>query len=141
MAIKEKATKSAKATEVERLLLGVVQADRRAERRREDRIDTSLVVGVVPCRGGRPLPAESFATMTKNISSEGISLIVNRLLDGDELFVGFPGKSELSFVRARIQYREKMPLGCHKLGLRMEEVVDIDAWPELKDIACFRRGL
>src|SRR5580700_6309207 len=104
MAIKEKEKKSAKATQVERLLLDAVQADRQMERRREERIDTSIVVAAVPCRGGRPLPAESFATMTKNISSDGISLIVNRNLDGDELFVGFPGKTELSFVRARILY-------------------------------------
>jgi hypothetical protein len=88
---------------------------------------------------GRPDAANSFATMTKNISSEGISLIVNRILDENELFVGFPGKTEFSFVRARILYRDRLPLGCYKLGLRMEEVVGLDKWPELGEVA-FRPG-
>jgi hypothetical protein len=140
MATKAK-EKTAQAAQVERLLQDVVEAERHAERRRDERIDTSIVVAVVPCRDGRPVSAESFATMTKNISAEGISLIVNRHLAGDELFVGFPGQNDLSFVRARIRYRERMALGCHKLGLFMDEVVRVDSWPELKDVACFRAGM
>lgn len=138
MAIQEKKKNHAKTSGVEGLLRSVMQAERQAERRAEDRIDTAIVVAVVPCEAGRPLPKAAFATMTKNISSAGISLIVNRTLAEDGLFVGFPGKSELSFVRATVLYRDRLPLGCYKLGLRMDEVASVDDWPELKDVACCR---
>jgi hypothetical protein len=139
MATQEK-QKNAKTDQVERLLQNVVEAERQAERRSDERIVTSIVVAVVPCLDGRPLPDTSFPTMTKNISSAGVSVVVNRPLEGDELFVGFPAKSGLSFVRATVQYRERLPLGCYKLGLRMDEVVSIDKWPELKAVPCYRPG-
>ncbi|HEY5313016.1 MAG TPA: PilZ domain-containing protein [Pirellulales bacterium] len=140
MPTQEKPQKISKYCQVERLLLSVIHAERQAERRQDERIDTSIVVAVVPCHEGRPLPDASFATMTKNISSSGISLIVNRSLPEAELFIGFPGKSELSFVRATVLYREPLPLGCYKLGLLMDEVVSVDDWPELKNVVCYRPG-
>jgi hypothetical protein len=141
MTTQEKPKKNSKFSQVERLLLSVLQAENQAERRRDERIDTAIVVAVVPCADGRPVPDAAFATMTKNISSMGISLIVNRSLAGDDLFVGFPGKSELSFVRARVLYRDPLALGCYKLGLVMDEVVNVDEWPELKDVVCYRPGM
>src|SRR5271169_707516 len=105
---------------VERFLRQIVRAERRTERRVDERIPIAIVVAVVPSIDGRPDSQAAFVTLTKNISAEGISVVVNKPLASDEMFIGFPGKKGLNFVKAQVLHREKMALGCHKLGLRMQ---------------------
>jgi hypothetical protein len=128
---------SRKTDKVERFLRQLVRAERRTERREDERIPIAIVVAVVPTIDGRPDALSAFVTLTKNISAEGISVVVNKQLPGDELFIGFPGKTGLNFVQAQVLHREKMALGCHKLGLRMRQLVDPADYPELEQIDCY----
>ncbi len=122
---------------IEHFLRQIVRAERRSERRQDERIHTAIVVAVVPAIDGRPDSQAAFATLTKNISAEGISVVVNKQLPANEFFIGFPGKTGLNFVRAEVLHREKMALGCHKLGLKMQELVDVADYPELSRIDCY----
>jgi hypothetical protein len=122
---------------VERLLRQIIRAERRTERREDERIPIAIVVAVVPSIDGRPESPAAFVTLTKNISAEGISVVVNKPLASDELFIGFPSKTGLDFVKAQVLHREKMALGCQKLGLKMQELVDVADFPELTHIDCY----
>jgi hypothetical protein len=122
---------------VERFLRQIVRAERRAERRVDERIPIAIVVAVVPSIGGRPDSQAAFVTLTKNISAEGISVVVNKPVTIDEVFIGIPGKTGLNFVKAQVLHREKMALGCQKLGLKMERLVDLVEYPELSHIDCY----
>jgi hypothetical protein len=113
---------------VERFLRKVVRAQRRTERREEERIPTAIVVAVVPSVDGQPDSHAAFVTLT---------VVVNKPLAADELFIGFPGKTGLNFVKAQVLHREKMALGCQKLGLKMQELVDVADYPELTHIDCY----
>jgi hypothetical protein len=115
---------------VQQFLRSVIDTERKAERRSDSRIDISIVVAIIPVVDGEPQLDRAFATPTKNISSDGISLVVNRNVPEDKLLIGFPGAT-LSFVRADVLYRERMALGCSKLGLRMQEMVDTSDFPAL----------
>ena len=122
---------------VEHFLRQIVRAERNTERREDERIATAIVVAVVPAIDGRPDSQAAFVTLTKNISAEGISVVVNKQLSANEFFIGFPGKTGLNFVRAEVLHREKMALGCQKLGLKMQELVDVADFPELTHIDCY----
>lgn len=114
-----------------RMIRQIVTAEQADDRRSEDRVDISIPVAVVPLAEGEPLVSRSFATLTKNISGQGLSLVVNKSLDYDQLLIGFPGPSSVSFVRTSVLHREPLALGCYKLGLRMGELVDADEFPAL----------
>jgi hypothetical protein len=132
--IKKKPSPTPASSEVERLLRGVLIEERRAERRGESRIATSIVVAVVPCPEGEPVVDGAFVTFTKNISADGISLVVNRPVPDYQVLVGFPGQGMISFVWAEVLHREALPLGCFKLGLRMSKLVDASQYPDLAKI-------
>ena len=128
------AKRKQKDADVEKLLREVIRSQRKTERRSESRIDISIVVAIVPLRDGKPDAKGGFVTLTKNISSDGIMLVVNKDLPSSELLVGFPGKGAVSFVTAYILYREPLPLGCFKVGLVMGSVFHADQYPELQGI-------
>jgi hypothetical protein len=131
------ATKNPQTDKVEQLLRQIVRAERRTERREDERIPIAIVVAIVPSIGGRPDSQAAFVTLTKNISADGISVVVNKRMPTDEMFIGFPSKTGLDFVKAQVLHREKMALGCQKLGLKMQELVDVADFPELNDIDCY----
>lgn len=119
-------------SDVRTFLRDVVQAERKTDRRGDDRIDISIVVAIVPLDDqGRPLIERAFATCTRNISAEGISLVSNKRMDDQRLLVGFAGKT-VSFVLAEVLHRQKLPLGCEQLGLRMIEMVQAADYPGLE---------
>lgn len=118
--------------EVESFLRKVVDKERESDRRTDDRIEISMVVAIVPLDAqGQPLIDQTFATFTKNISADGISLVTNKRIEESRLLVGFAGKS-VSFVLAEVLHRERLPLGCEKLGLRMTEMVNVADYPGLE---------
>ncbi|MBS0207660.1 MAG: hypothetical protein JSS27_01775 [Planctomycetes bacterium] len=124
-------TKHDEAQSVERLLQGLIKSQGNNERRGDDRVEISLAVAIVPCVDGDPMPDFAFAAFTRNISSDGVSLVINRPVPSDELIVGFPG-TPMTFVLAKVLHRDGMALGCSRLGLRMTEVVDLPPHPGLE---------
>ncbi len=110
-----------------------IDADEASERRNEDRMNVSIAVVVVPWVDGKPVEDRRFITFTKNMSNQGCGLVVNKLLSDDELLIGIPG-DQLTYVRGRIVYRERLPLGCYKLGVQMDDVVDMTPWPILMNV-------
>ena len=96
------------------------------ERRGDERIEIALAVAVIPCVDGQPDLDRAFPTITRDVSRDGVSLIVNRRFDEDQVVVGFSGTS-ITFVRAEVIYRESQVMGCWRLGLRMTEVVEVES--------------
>src|SRR5262249_6461698 len=118
--------------EVESFLRKVVDKEREQDRRVDDRIDISIVVAVGPLDAeNQPRIDAAFPTFTKNISADGISLVTNKRIEEQWLLVGFAGKV-VNFVLAEVLHRERLPLGCEKLGLRMTEMVNVADFPGLE---------
>jgi hypothetical protein len=119
---------------VQRFLDEIVAAERSAERRREARINISVVVAVIPCVNGQPVIEQAFATFTKNVSENGVALSLNRVLPHHELLLGFPHAASLRYVRSEVHFRESLPLGCSLLGVRLHEIIDDADYPALSDL-------
>ncbi len=116
---------------IERLLQRLVAAEGSVERRVDERIEISLAVAVIPCVDNVPMPDYAFAAFTRNISSDGVSLVINRPLPSDELLIGFPG-SPMTFVIGKVLHVDKLALGCSRVGVKMNAVVDAPSHPGLE---------
>jgi hypothetical protein len=116
--------------ELQKFLHNIVTNEQAFDRRGDERITISMAVAVVPLVAGEPQIEQAFVTFTKNISADGISIVVNKPLEYDEILIGFAGVT-MSFVSATVQHRVPMPLGCYRIGLRMHSLVDASDYPAL----------
>jgi hypothetical protein len=122
--------------EVDRLLRKLIRRQQHLERRQDERIPITIVIAVMPMVDGIPQPEDTFVTLTKNLSSDGASIIVNKRLPSDDLIVGLPGKGLVSYIQARVVHRRSMALGCEALGLRLERLVTAKDYRALAEIDC-----
>ena len=109
---------------------GIIALDQRLE----SRSNQCLVVMVVPVSDDSPMVEEAFPSLTRDLSSTGLSLIVNQPLRHQELIVGIQEESSLTFVRARPAHTEPLGGGFLQVGLQITELVHPDDYPELSTL-------
>jgi hypothetical protein len=102
--------------------------------RSEGRVPVVLVALVVPVDKGRPALGQAFAATTKELSSNGVALVVSEARAVDEVFVGLRWEGEVKFMRGKARHMNPMGCGFYQLGLSLEEVVPLGDYPELKDL-------
>jgi hypothetical protein len=105
------------------------------ERRSERRTTFSVGVWVIPMNGAVPEIADIFVALTKDLSSKGLSVITNRFLGTSEVLICFSGESEKTFLRADIRNCEKLGLGWLQLGMEVTEIVELEEYPQLKEVS------
>ncbi len=107
------------------------------EARVEQRANLTIAVFIVPSKDGKPIIEEAFPAVTKDFSSNGISLIVREQFPYDELILGLPhgenapGESELSFVHCKVRHQKPLAEGIVQLGVQLRLLLDRDEYPEL----------
>ena len=107
------------------------------EARVEQRANLTVAVLLVPSKDGKPIIEESFAAVTKDFSSNGISLIVRKQFPYGELILGLPqgedapNESELSFIHCKVRHQELLTEGIVQLGVQLRLLLDRDEYPEL----------
>jgi hypothetical protein len=102
--------------------------------RLDGRVRLNVVVMVAPMRDGRPLLQRSFAAITKEFSTSGLSLIVTEARALDEVILGFRWESEMKYIRARAKHSEPIGAGFYQVGLQAKEVVSAGDYPELASL-------
>jgi hypothetical protein len=105
--------------------------DQRSERR------TALNLGVwcIPMDARAPLISQAFAALTKDLCSNGLSVITNDSIVASELLVCFSGNPVARFVRVNVRNRKELGMGWLQLGLEATELVDAGRYPELGEFA------
>lgn len=126
--------------EVQRLLMKI--ANRNCERvseviegpRLDPRVPLTVAVQVAPLVDGKARVDASFAAVTKECSSMGLSLIVDHPIHHDELILGLNWQGEMTYVRG--EYRHQAPLGAGfwVVGLKLVEVLDANDYPRLREL-------
>jgi hypothetical protein len=126
-----------KKQEAQRFLLKVVNTNCPAVtapaegRRHNHRVNLTLVVLVVPVVDGRPAADRAFSAITKDFSNAGFSLALNAPVTTEELIVGFPSGSELTFVRGKAAHLDRMGGGFYQLGVDLIELISVGDHPQL----------
>ena len=94
-----------------------------------------VVALVTPLRDGQPCVANTFAAVTKEISTSGMSLVLSEPRSLDEVLIGLRcDAGKLKFIRAKARHVAPMGAGFFQVGLRCHEVVPNHAFPELASL-------
>ena len=82
-----------------------------------------------------PEITQAFVALTRDLSSNGLSLITNRSIDTPEFLVCFSGESEPRFLRANVLYRKHLGLGWLQLCMEVTGMVEMEEYPQLTEFA------
>ncbi len=103
--------------------------------RLEGRVNLTMVVMVVPVEEKKSLVQRAFAAITKEFSSSGVAVVVDRPCGLDEALLGFRWRGSITWVRAKAKHLHPMGGGFFQLGFRMTERIHAADHPELAKLA------
>ena len=99
--------------------------------RLEGRVNLTMVVMVVPVEEEKSLFRRAFAAITKEFSSSGVAVVVDRPYGADEALLGFRWRGSVTWFRAKAKHLHPMGGGFFQLGFRMTERLQTADYPEL----------
>ncbi len=102
--------------------------------RLEGRVRLCVVVLVIPIENGKPVFEQTFAAVTKEFSTSGLSLVVDSARVPEESIIAFRWEREMRFVRAEARHLNPMGAGFHQLGLQLIRMVRPSEYPELESV-------
>ncbi len=100
-------------------------------RRDETRATVCVVTLVVPLKEGVPQLAEHFATVTKEFSTTGVSIVLDEPRGLDDVILAFRSEQEMVFLRGTAKHLNPMGAGFFHLGIQLSTLVSADEYPEL----------
>ena len=102
--------------------------------RLENRVRLSVVALVVPLKGNRPIIERTFAVVTKEFSTVGVSLITNHPRALDEVILGFRWEGDMQFVRGKAKHLNPMGAGFYQMGVQLKEMAHPTDYPGLDSL-------
>lgn len=127
-----------KEKEVQRALVRLVNqhtGDLHDNVRLESRVCLTAAVVIVPWVDGSFDTSSAINGVTKEFSSTGASLAVSARLDEDDLAVGMKHDGAMIFFRGQVMHRDELGGGFWVLGMRFNEVIDLESHPALRSIS------
>jgi len=102
--------------------------------RHEERVNLVVPVVVVPVERGELFTQQAFTAVTKEFSSTGMAIVLDRPMGLDEVIVGVRRVGELVFLRAHTRHLTSIGGGFFQLGFRLTEVVHAGDYPVLESV-------
>jgi hypothetical protein len=99
--------------------------------RDEQRLNLTVVTYVVPIRDGGLDIAAAKATVTKEFSSAGLSVILDDALDTEEVLLALPWDGETTYFRGDVKHQSPIGAGLWQCGVQVTEIVPSGEYPEL----------
>ena len=138
--------KAKKRNEAQRFLARIINnecslMDRMREGPREEpRINLAVVAVVVPMQHGKPRIERAFATVTREVSTSGLCLVLQEKYDGEELIVGIQTDEETQFIRTEVRHQEPLAAGMYQIGVAVIDPASERDFPELAVMEQFFRS-
>jgi hypothetical protein len=105
------------------------------EARIDTRVNLAVVVAVIPLKDGQVQLSDAFTTVTKDFSSAGLALVLDKPLGADQAILAFRVSGEMAFIRAEAKHLNPMGADFFQLGFRLVEVVSPADYPGLEDVS------
>ena len=99
--------------------------------RNEPRINLAIVVIVVPLKDGNLRIEDAFVTVTREVSTSGLCLVLQEKYEGDELIVGIQTDEETKFILTEVRHQEPLAAGLFQIGVVVAEAARERDFPEL----------
>lgn len=93
--------------------------------RGETRMDLTMVVLLAPANErGRPDFDRVVSTVTKEISTSGMAVVLHEPLEAQEVFLAFSLEGEMKYALADVKHQRNFGGGLLHLGLRLTELIN-----------------
>jgi uncharacterized protein YqgV (UPF0045/DUF77 family) len=102
--------------------------------RLEGRVRLTIVVLIIPLVRKKLAIEKMFPAVTKEFSTNGLSVVLNPARTLDEVVLGFRWDSEMRYVRAKAKHTSPMGAGYFQMGFRVVEVLNGGDYPELEEL-------
>jgi hypothetical protein len=102
--------------------------------RAESRVNLTVVVVVIPVVRRKPVLEKMFGAVTKELTTLGVSVVLNDPRSVDEVIVAFRWEGEMKFVRAQAKHLTPLGAGFYQLGLELKEVIHVSDCPVLESV-------
>jgi hypothetical protein len=99
--------------------------------RDEQRLNLTLVAFVVPVSGGKPDAAAAMATVTKEVSTSGLRLVLPKPVPVDEVVVIVRWEASVVHLWAEVRHQEPIGAGLWQAGVEVSEIVPGGEFPQL----------
>ncbi len=99
--------------------------------RDDQRLNLTIAAFVVPVRGSIVDVAAVSATVTKEFSTTGMSIILDNALDAQEAIVVIQWDGTTTHFRGEIKHQSPIGAGLWQCGLHVDEIVAPGEYPEL----------
>ena len=100
----------------------------------EARVNLTLVVAVIPVERGKPAFHHRLNTVTKEVTTQGVALVLSDCHAIDDVILGFPWDGSMKFTLGSARHLSPMGGGFWQLGIKLREIVDPGQWPGLGDV-------
>ncbi len=100
--------------------------------RLDRRVNLTVVVVIVPVEHGKPVVDEAFTAVTKEFSTSGLAIVLDKQIGLDEAIIGFRWEADMIFIRGKAKHLNPIGGGFHQLGFQLTEIIPIGDWPELE---------
>jgi hypothetical protein len=101
----------------------------------DNRVDLVVAVMVVPIEEEQILVDRAFTTVTKDFSSTGAGIVLDRPCRFRQAILALRIEGETTFVRVEAKHVAPMGGGFFHLGLHLVEVVSAGDYPELASLS------
>lgn len=102
--------------------------------RGEWRVNVTLAVFVVPVQNNVPDVAAAFATVTKEVSSSGLCVVLTRRLEVPEIVVAVKSGDMVSYFRGELRHQGPLGAGLWQCGVQISESVPNGEYPQLASL-------
>ena len=92
------------------------------------------MVIVVPSIDDRPSREQAFATVTREVSSVGMSLVLSERLAVSEVFLVLEVEREMKYVKADVRHQGPLGAGLWQAGVQLTEIITPGDYPELRPL-------
>ncbi len=72
-----------------------------------------------------PKYSRAFPAMTRDISSQGLSIIHSGRIDATELLIGLPAQDDVTFLRFEVVHETQLGCGFRQYGLHVRELSEV----------------
>ncbi len=105
------------------------------ELRKEKRAARSLPVLIVPFVDDQPMMNHTSFGVTRDLSSTGVSVLAQNLIESAEIGIGFWLDGACEFFRGTVRHRRPSDGGYWQIGVELDEVLDHSRWPQIRQLS------
>jgi hypothetical protein len=106
----------------------------RVDERGDWRLNVTLAVYVIPVHNKVLDVAAAFATVTKELSSRGLSVVVTHKLEVPEIVVAVKWGENISYLRGQVRHQAPLGAGLWHCGVQVTEAIASGEYPQFASL-------